>query len=104
MGQVLHGSPHDGHTLGPGIADLEKLTSVPARRIHGDKGYRGNNYPTGSRSGSGWSCHQSHPPRDAAARRRQAVIGHLKDDQRTRRNHLTGRDGDLINAVLVAVG
>ena len=38
-------------------------------------------------------------------RRRAAVepvIGHLKDDHRTRRNHLKGRDGDRINAVLAA--
>jgi hypothetical protein len=38
-------------------------------------------------------------------RRRAAVepvIGHLKDDHRMRRNHLKGRDGDRINAVLAA--
>jgi hypothetical protein len=32
------------------------------------------------------------------------VIGHLKDDHRMRRNHLKGRDGDRINAVLAAAG
>jgi IS5 family transposase len=40
-------------------------------------------------------------------RRRAAVepvIGHLKDDHRMRRNHLKGRDGDRINAVLAAAG
>jgi hypothetical protein len=30
------------------------------------------------------------------------VIGHLKDDHRMRSNHLKGRDGDRINAVLRA--
>src|SRR5499433_1442171 len=43
--KALHGNPYDGHTLGPIIADLEKLTGVTVRRIHGDKGYRGHNYP-----------------------------------------------------------
>ena len=43
--KALHGNPYDGHTLGPVIADLEKLTGVAVRRIHGDKGYRGHNYP-----------------------------------------------------------
>src|SRR5678810_864344 len=43
--KALHGNPYDGHTLGPVIADLEKLTGVATRRIHGDKGYRGHNYP-----------------------------------------------------------
>src|SRR5262245_7376974 len=40
-------------------------------------------------------------------RRRAAiepVIGHLKEDHRMRRNYLTGRDGDRINAVLAAAG
>ena len=44
--KALHGNPAtDGHTLGPYIMDLEKLTGVAVRRIHGDKGYRGHNYP-----------------------------------------------------------
>jgi hypothetical protein len=43
--KALHGNPYDGHTLGPVIADLEKITGVAVRRIHGDKGYRGHNYP-----------------------------------------------------------
>ena len=40
-------------------------------------------------------------------RRRAAiepVIGHLKDDHWMRRNHLKGRHGDRINAVLAAAG
>jgi IS5 family transposase len=32
----------------------------------------------------------------------EPVIGHLKDDHRLRRNHLKGREGDRINAVLAA--
>ena len=50
--KALNGNPYDGHTLGPVVADLEKLTGVAARRIHGDKGYRATTIPTGSRSGS----------------------------------------------------
>jgi transposase, IS5 family len=37
--KALHGNPYDGHTLGPVIADLEKLTGVTVRRIHSDKGF-----------------------------------------------------------------
>ncbi len=36
--KALHGNPFDGHTLGPVVADMEKLTGVEARRIHLDKG------------------------------------------------------------------
>ncbi len=43
--KALHGNPFDGHTLGPVVADTEKLTGVEARRIHVDKGYRGHSHP-----------------------------------------------------------
>ena len=40
--KALHGNPFDGHTLGPMVADMERLTGIEARRIHVDKGYRGH--------------------------------------------------------------
>jgi transposase, IS5 family len=105
--KALHGNPYDGHTLGPVIADLEKLTGATVHRIHGDKGYRGHNYPDRFRV---WISGQVRRVTKAIRRemRRRAavepVIGHLKDDHRMRRNYLKGRDGDRINAVLAAVG
>jgi IS5 family transposase len=105
--KALHGNPYDGHTLGPVIADLENLTGVEVRRIHGDKGYRGHNYPDRFNV---WISGQVRRVTKAIRRemRRRAavepVIGHLKDDHRMRRNHLKGRDGDRINAVLAAAG
>jgi IS5 family transposase len=105
--KALHGNPYDGHTLGPIIADLEKLTGVAVRRIHGDKGYRGHNYPDRFKV---WISGQVRRVTKAIRRemRRRAavepVIGHLKDDHRMRRNHLKGRGGDRINAVLAAAG
>jgi transposase, IS5 family len=105
--KALHGNPYDGHTLGPVIADLEKLTGVAARRIHCDKGYRGHNYPDRFKV---WISGQVRRVTKAIRRemRRRAavepVIGHLKDDHRMRRNHLKGRDGDRINALLAAAG
>src|SRR5262249_8253065 len=94
-------------TLGPVIADLEKLTGVTVRRIHGDKGYRGHNYPNRFKV---WISGQVRRVTKAIRRemRRRAaiepVIGHLKEDHRMGRNYLTGRDGDRINAVLAAAG
>jgi hypothetical protein len=99
--KALHGSPYDGHTLRPVITDLEELTGVPIRRIHGDKGYRGHNYPDRFKV---WISGQVRRVTKAIRRemRRRAaiepVIGHLKDDHRMRRNHLKGRHGDRINA------
>ena len=105
--KALHGSPYDGHSLGPVIADLEKLTGVTVCRVHGDKGYRGHNYPDRFKV---WISGQVRRVTKAIRRemRRRAavepVIGHLKDDHRMRRNYLKGRDGDRINAVLAAAG
>jgi len=105
--KALHGNPYDGHTLAPVIADLEKLTGVAVLRIHGDKGYRGHNYPNRFKV---WISGQLRRVTKAIRRemRRRAavepVIGHLKDDHRMRRNHLKGREGDRINAVLAAAG
>jgi IS5 family transposase len=103
--KALHGNPYDGHTLGPVVADLEKLTGVAG--IHGDKGYRGHNYPDRFKV---WITGQVRRVTQAVRRemRRRAavepVIGHLKQDHRMGRNYLKGRDGDRVNAVLAAAG
>jgi transposase, IS5 family len=105
--KALHGNPFDGHTLGPVIADMERLTGVSPRRIHVDKGYRGHSYARRSRV---WITGQVRRTTKAIRRemkRRAAVepvIGHLKDGHHLGRNHLKGRDGDRINAVLSAAG
>ena len=84
-----------------------RLTGVAVRGIHGDKGYRGHNYPDRFRV---WISGQVRRVTKAIRRemRRRAavepVIGHLKEDHRMRRNHLKGREGDRINAVLAAAG
>ena len=105
--KALHGNPYDGHTLGPVVADLEKLTGVETRRIHVDKGYRGHNHPHKFRV---WISGQVR--RVTAAIRREMkrraavepVIGHIKAEHRMDRNYLKGRDGDRGNAVLAAAG
>jgi IS5 family transposase len=105
--KALHGNPFDGHTLGPVVADLERLTGVETRRIHVDKGYRGHNHPHKFRVWiSGQVRRVTAPIRREMKRRAAAepVIGHLKAEHRMDRNHLKGREGDRINAVLAAAG
>ena len=105
--KALHRNPFDGHTLGPVVADMEKLTGIEVRRIHVDKGYRGHSYPDRFRV---WISSQVR--RTTAAIRREMkrraavepVIGHVKAEHRTDRNYLKGRDGERINAVLAAAG
>jgi len=105
--QALHGNPFDGHTLGPVIADLEKLTGVETRRIHVDKGYRGHNHKEKFRVWITGQARRVTRPIRREMKRRAAVepaIGHTKAEHRMGRNYLKGREGDRINAVLAAAG
>ena len=105
--KALHGNPFDGHTLGPVVADTEKLTGVEVARVHVDKGYRGHNHPNKFKV---WISGQVRRVTAAIGRemkRRAAiepVIGHVKSDHRMDRNYLKGRNGDRANAVLAAAG
>jgi IS5 family transposase len=105
--QALHGNPYDGHTLGPVVAEMEKLTGVEVRRIHLDKGYRGHNYPNKFRVWISGQVRRTTKSIRREMRRRAAVepvIGHLKAEHRMDRNYLKGHDGDRANAVLAAAG
>jgi len=105
--KALHGNPFDGHTLGPVIVDLEKLTGLAVRRIHVDKGYRGHNHPDRFRVWITGQVRRVTKPIRREMRRRAAiepVIGHVKAEHRMGRNYLKGRDGDRVNAVLAAAG
>jgi IS5 family transposase len=105
--QALHGNPYDSHTLGPVVAEMEKLTGVEVRRIHLDKGYRGHNYPNKFRVWISGQVRRTTKSIRREMRRRAAVepvIGHVKAEHRMDRNYLKGRDGDRANAVLAAAG
>ena len=105
--KALHGNPFDGHTLGPVIADLEKLTGVETRCIHVDKGYRGHNHKEKFRVWITGQVRRVTRPIRREMKRRAAVepvIGHTKAEHRLGRNYLKGRDGDRSNAVLAAAG
>jgi len=102
--KALHGNPFDG-TLGPVITELERQTGVTTRRIHVDKGYRGHNHKEKFRVWiSGQLRRVTRPIRREMKRRAavEPVLGHVKAEHRMGRNHLKGRDGDRINAVLAA--
>jgi len=105
--QALHGNPYDGHTLGPVVAELEKLTGVETTRIHVDKGYRGHNHPKKFRVWITGQLRRVTKPIRREMKRRAAVepvIGHVKAEHRMDRNYLKGRDADRANAVLAAAG
>jgi IS5 family transposase len=107
--QALHGNPYDGHTLKESLTQMERLTDWQAREAYADLGYKGHNYHGETqvhivnyrkmkkltRSVKKWF------------RRRAAIepiFGHVKYDNRMDRNHLKGREGDQINAILSGCG
>ncbi|MEY9120605.1 hypothetical protein ABIA03_000109 [Bradyrhizobium yuanmingense] len=68
--KALHGNPFDGHTLGPVVADMEKLTGVEAHRIHVDKRVPRPQPPAsvqGLDLGARPPRHRFHPARDEAS-------------------------------------
>ena len=105
--KALHGNPYDGHTLGPVITDSKSSQVSRSAASTATRAIAAITIPTGFRV---WITGQVRRVTKAIRRemRRRAavepVIGHLKDDHRMRRNHLKGRDGDRINAVLAAAG
>ena len=107
--KALPGNPYDGHTLATVIPDLERTIGAAMERIVTDAGYRGHHAPKEKRFQvyvAGQKRGLS-PAIKRAFRRRSAVepvIGHLKNEHRMSRNHLSGPAGDAINAVLAAVG
>ena len=95
--KALHGNPYDGHTLDRIIA----LRSTATRATAATPIRTGSRFGSAARSAVSPKLIRREMRRRAAV---EPVIGHLKDDHRMRRNHLKGRDGDRINAVLAAAG
>jgi IS5 family transposase len=105
---ALHGNPYDGHTLSDALRQAERVTGLAIQDAVCDLGYRGHNY-----TGNAKVHVVRYIPRKATRglrrmlRRRSSIepsIGHMKSDNRLGRNHLTGEEGDRINALLAAVG
>jgi IS5 family transposase len=105
---ALPGNPYDGHSLAGQIDQVARLTGTSVARAYVDRGYRGHRIERDN-----LDITISHtrgitsPTIRREMRRRSAiepVIGHLKEDGHLERNHLTGPEGDAINAILTAAG
>ena len=105
--QAHHDNPYDGATLKPGLKQVEALTGVKVKEAVVDQGYRGaDHHPedvtvhvVGRHKATG-ALHQLFKRRSAV----EPIIGHTKQDHGMTRNHLLGKVGDKINAVLSACG
>jgi IS5 family transposase len=107
---ALPGNPYDGHRLEEIINEAKRhIGKDVIENVYADQGYRGHNLEDSeievhivkrgmrkvSRSLRYW------------LKRRSAiepVIGHMKNDNGFRRNHLLGQSGDRMNAILMACG
>jgi len=107
--KALPGNPYDGHTLAGVIPDMENAIGNEIGRFLADAGYRGHNAPLSHkfRVFTAGQKRRVTPAIKREMRRRSAiepVIGHIKAEHRMGRNHLAGKRGDAVNAILAAAG
>jgi IS5 family transposase len=106
---ALHGNPFDGHTLKNALRQVKEITGWQPLHAYCDKGYRGV-----AREIPDTEVHLSGKKKKSMtaslwkwfARRSaiEPIFGHLKSDHRLERNHLKGKDGDRMNAILSGCG
>lgn len=103
---ALPGKPYDGHTLYQGLVAAKQSCGTLAKTVYVDRGYRGHEqgpvkvFIAGQKRGV--TVHRKRRMRRRNAI--EAIIGHMKTDGWLGRNHLLGKAGDAINALLCGAG
>lgn len=108
--QAHHGNPYDGHTLAADLAQAQRITGreLEETDVYVDRGYRGNGY-----NGPATIHVVEHIKKSYTRatrkwlKRRAAVepeIGHMKNEGCLGKNHLKGKIGDRLNAILCGCG
>ena len=106
---ALHGNPYDGHTLNDSLKQVKQVTGWTPLHAYCDRGYRGaakeitdtEVHLAGKKKKSMKASLWKWYARRSAI---EPIFGHLKSDNRLERNHLQGRDGDRMNAILSGCG
>lgn len=104
---AVHENPYDGATLAPALKQVERTTEVRPEAAFVDRGFRGAAHHPADVSVYVSGRKRLTRTLKALLRRRSAiepVIGHLKSVHGMERNHLLGREGDRINALLTGCG
>jgi IS5 family transposase len=105
--QAHHGNPYDGETLKPAVEQVEHLTGIQPEQALVDRGFRGTQHHPDGLNVLVVGYRQVTDDVKKLFHRRSAiepVISHTKHDHRMLRNHLLGKIGDKINALLTACG
>jgi len=106
---ALHGNPFDGHTLKDALHQVKEITGWQPLHAYCDRGYRGvakdiletEVHLSGKKKKSMKASLWKWFARRSAI---EPIFGHLKSDHRLERNHLQGKDGDRMNAILSGCG
>ena len=103
---AVHGNPYDGATLSPALKQGERTTEVRPQAAFVDRGFKGAaHHPEGV---AVYVSGRKRLTRTLKALLRRSaiepVIGHLKQEQGLERNHLLGKEGDRVNALLTGCG
>jgi IS5 family transposase len=104
---AVHENPYDGATLWPALKQVERVTQVRPEEAFVDRGFKGAAHHPADVSVYLSGRKRLTRTLKALLRRRSAiepVIGHLKQEHGMQRNHLLGREGDRINALLTGCG
>lgn len=104
---AVHGNPYDGATLIAALAQTTSLTGVEPEHIAVDQGFRGQKHHPSKGQVLIAGTRKFKGILKRLVKRRSAiepVIGHAKQDHALGRNYLKGKQGDRINALLVACG
>ena len=105
-------NPYDGHTLGPQLEQVKRLTGKLPEVAIVDRGYRGRKeissvtICTPGKLKASTNSYQKQKIRKRFRARAgiEPIIGHIKHDHRMERNFLSGTAGDQLNTILAATG
>lgn len=103
---ALEGNPYDGHTLAATVNQAQRVSGVIPKALIVDKGYRGHDYQGDAEVHLAGKKAKTRRLRRLLKRRNaiEPCIGHMKYDNRMRRNQLQGVQGDKVNALAAAIG
>lgn len=102
-----HDNPYDGSTLKSTIDQVERVTGIKPKQAIVDRGFRGQEHHPEDVKVHITGQHKATGALKKLFKRRNAIepiIGHEKQDHGLFRNHLKGKEGDRINAILSGCG